>query len=251
MQGATPAAELKLVRTKTSFMKNTWKEFWSTYRFDGRISEDLLFEQVGRTSNGKPLPGEEFELCVDFMGRSLQLSPTDLLFEYCCGNGLFTYELGASVRKIVAVDFSDHLIHAARQFRQRDNISYFVGNALEPLSTWLAQDKPAKFLMANALAYFDPEEFGQLLQSLCTTVAPGSFLFLLTGIPDADRKWNFYDTPERRERHIKSDSITNDGMGRWWTRDELRVAAEAHGLSAHIIPEPGAMSHYRMAVLLS
>jgi hypothetical protein len=234
-------------------MNTRWKTFWSTYRFEGTVSEELLFEQVGRTINGKPVSREEFDLSVRFIAESLELAPDDVLFEYCCGNGLISYELAPKVQQVIAVDFSDHLVQGARQFRQRENIRYHVGDALQPLEVWLGDEKPRKFLMANALAYFNPVEFDQIVGQVIAAAAPGSVRFLLTAIPDGDRKWNFYDTPQRRQRHVAhlaQGSDTNDGLGRWWTQDEVHAVAQRHGLSAHIVPEPGAMSHYRMAALL-
>jgi SAM-dependent methyltransferase len=235
-------------------MSDTWKEFWSTYRFEGKISEDLLFEQVGRTVNGRPVPRAELDLSVRFMRESLALAAEDVLFEYCCGNGLISYELASEVRQVIAVDFSEHLIQAARQFRQRPNIAYMVGDALQPLGGWLQQEAPRKFLMANALAYFDPADLDRILRQMLVAAPPGEVRFLLTAIPDAERKWNFYDTPERRRRHeahLAQGGGTNDGMGRWWTEDEIREVARRHGLAASIVPEPGSASHYRMAALLT
>jgi cyclopropane fatty-acyl-phospholipid synthase-like methyltransferase len=234
-------------------MSDSWKEFWSTYRFSGTIREDLLYEQVGRTLNGRPIPAGELELSVRFIRESLAVDHEDVVLEFCCGNGIISYELAGSVKRVIAIDFSDHLIKAAQQFRQHPNVVYSVGDALLPLQEWLEEEAPRKFLMANALAYFDPAELDRILHNV-TAVAPREGLrFLLTAIPDADRKWNFYDTPERRRRHeehVASGGHTNDGVGRWWTEAEIHEVVRRHGLTASIVPEPGAMSHYRMAALV-
>lgn len=235
-------------------MSKPWKTFWQTYRFDGSISEDRLFEQVGRTVDGMPVPRADFDLAIQAIAEALDLQHDDCLFEYCCGNGLVTFELAQKVRQVIAVDFSEHLLAAAMRFHQRPNVRYCLGDALQPLSDWLAaEERPNKFLMANSLSYLEPAEFDKLLSNLCSAVGIGSFQFLLTAIPDADMKWNFYNTPERRERHIEnlsSGSATRDGMGRWWTREEIARLAKRHGLSASIGTEPGTASHYRMSALL-
>lgn len=234
-------------------MSDAWKKFWSTYRFSGTIHEDLLYEQVGRTLNGRPIPPGELELSVRFIRESLGLTPDDVVLELCCGNGLVSHEIAPSVRRVIAIDFSDHLIQAARQFRQHPNVVYGTGDALLPLHEWLQGEVPGKFLMANALAYFDPQEFDRILRHVIAVAPSTGLRFLLTAIPDADRKWNFYDTPERRQRHeehVAGGGSTNDGMGRWWTEAEIHEVVRRHGLTASIVPEPGAMSHYRMAALV-
>ena len=143
-------------------MSDSWKEFWSTYRFSGTIREDLLYEQVGRTLNGRPIPAGELELSVRFIRESLALDHEDVVLELCCGNGLISYELAGNVKRVIAIDFSDHLIQAAQQFRQHPNVVYGIGDALLPLQEWLQGEAPRKFLMANALAYFDPEDFDRI-----------------------------------------------------------------------------------------
>jgi SAM-dependent methyltransferase len=235
-------------------MSKLWKDFWTTYRYDGTLSEERLFEQVGRTVNGKPIAPEAFALTGQQASDLLELGPDDVLFEYCCGNGLVTFELAQSVREVVAVDFTEHLIAGATQFRQRKNIRYVVGDALEPLEQWLNGARPNKFLMAAALQHFEPAGLDRILANICKVAAPGTFRFLLTSIPNDARKWTFYDTPQRKERYlanVAAGSVTNDGLGRWWTGDEISAIAVRHGLAVEIIEEPAALGSYRMSALLT
>ena len=231
-----------------------WKSFWSSWRNDGTVSEDTLFQQVGRTVNGEPIAPQDFEATIEQVAQGLQLGPDDVLFEYCCGNGLVSLELARRVRHVIGVDFMEHLIEAARRFRAAPNVAYHVGDALQPIGPWLGDAVPNRYLMASALQHFEPEGLDTILANLCAVAKPGTFRFLLTGIPDDARKWNFYDTDERRARYTHNVAVgdtLNDGLGRWWTQEEIAAIAQRHGLGAQVAPEPEGISNYRMAALLS
>jgi SAM-dependent methyltransferase len=235
-------------------VSDLWKSFWSKYRHAGTVSEDTLFQQVGRTVNGEPIAPQDFAATIAQIEQALQLGPDDVLFEYCCGNGLVTHELARRVRHVVGVDFMEHLVEAARRFRAAPNIRYHVGDALQPIAPWLDGAVPDRFLMASALQHFEPAGLDTILANLCAVAKPGTFRFLLTGIPDDARKWNFYDTAERRARHeanVAAGDVLNDGLGRWWTQAEIAAIAQRHGLHAEVSPEPTEICNYRMAALLS
>ena len=231
-----------------------WKAFWSTYRNADPLSEDTLFQQVGRTINGQPIPPQDFAATIAQIEAELDLGPEHVVFEYCCGNGLVSFELARRVRRVIGVDFMEHLIEAARRFRAAPNVDYHVGDALQPIDPWIADAVPDRYLMASALQHFEPEGLDTILAHLCTVATPGTFRFLLTGIPDDARKWNFYDTDERRARYtsnVAAGDTLNDGLGRWWTQFEIEDIARRHGLTARFAPEPAAINNYRMAALLS
>jgi SAM-dependent methyltransferase len=234
-------------------MSEKWKQYYSRYRNEGGPTEDTLFQQVGRTINGAPISAAEFMATVEQIAGGLEIEPGHFVFEYCCGNGLVSLELARHVRRVVGTDFSAHLIEAAQRFRSAGNVRYHVADALDPIAPFLDGEVPDRFLMASALAHFDPDDLDRLLGQLLAVAKPGGFRFLITGIPDHSRKWNFYDTPERRARHeanlAQADPI-NDGMGRWWTAQEIEDLARKHGLSAEVVPEPVAICNYRMSALL-
>ena len=234
-------------------MSEKWKDYWSRYRNQGGIAEDTLFEQVGRTIHGAPISPAEFAATIDQIAGGLELEPGHFVFEYCCGNGLVSLELARHVRRVVGTDFTAHLVEAAQRFRSAGNVHYHVADALEPIAPFLDGEVPDRFLMASALAHFDPDDLDRILRNVLAVAPAGSFRFLLTGIPDQSRKWNFYDTPERRARHeanlAQADPI-NDGIGRWWTAQEIEALARRHGLTAEVTPEPAAICNYRMSALL-
>jgi SAM-dependent methyltransferase len=233
-------------------MKTNWKSFWDSYRYDGTISESSLFDQVGRTVDGKPVSFDDFAETIEFVARTLDLKPEDVLLEYCCGNGLVTFDLALRVRQVLAFDFTEHLIDAARRFRLRDNVRYWVRDALEPLPQFVRDAGPTKCLMSVGLAHFDPAGFDRVLTNLGAQLDPAPFL--LIGIPDIEKQNAFYNTPERqlRLRRLEAqDDQINDGIGRWWHRREIEDVAAHHQLAARFFDDAGPSNHFRMAALLT
>jgi SAM-dependent methyltransferase len=227
-----------------------WRDFWNSYRKATVESEDDLFVEVGKTVGGRPISRAHFRLTIERIAARLRLTPNDRLLELCCGNGLVTRALAPVVAEIEAVDFSKHLIAHARAETKSGKLRYFCADVLEHLAT-LAESPsflPTKILLGDALAYFEPATFcAMLTQISCLT--NGRFLFLATNIPCDELKWNFYNTPERRERFAENQrqaGNTNDGLGRWWSKEELTRAGAALQLGVIFFDEPATPSDYRI-----
>lgn len=235
-------------------MTPTWKDFWIKYRNLEARNEDDLFVQVGKTVKQQPISRATFQRMVERIVALLQLTQGDYLMDFCCGNGLVTYELAPSVSRVMAVDFAEHLVTTARQMKSHANISYHVGEVAGFLEACtLQQPKPSKFLMNDSLAYFDPDELRKIVLNIQLCLANLPFRFLITGIPNSELKSNFYNTPERRARqqhNEKSSDNTNDGLGRWWNAKEILLICEQCGLEVQIENQPAEISNYRMDALI-
>ena len=195
-------------------MTETWKQFYQNYRNKVAETEAELFIQVGRTVGGQPISREEFQRGVQHVMDALELETDDVVFEYCCGNGLVTFEIAPLVKQVIGIDFTDHLIASAHRLRQRENVAYHVGDATQPIIPFVGTLNPAKYLMSYAMAHFDPESLSTILQHIFDASPRGSFAFLATGVPDRDRMLNFYNTPERQARqryNEETGNIFNDG----------------------------------------
>lgn len=233
-------------------MRETWKTFYQNYRNKVAESESELFIQVGRTVGGQPISREEFQRGVQHVVDTLKLEPDDVVFEYCCGNGLVTFEIAPLVKRVIGIDFTDHMVASARRLRQRENVTYHAGDALLPIIPLIGALNPTKYLMSYALAHFEPEGLTTILEHALDASPRGSFTFLATGIPDRDRSQNFYNTPERqaRQRHNEeTGNMFNDGVGRWWHANELVDVGHQCGLQVSVMPEPDGLANYRMDVL--
>src|SRR4051794_14695336 len=163
---------------------------------------------------------------LDAIRSALQLTPDDHLIDLCCGNGLVSWELAAHVRRLTGIDFVERNIRIARECKSRLNTKYVLRDILQPLSEVIHPDcAPTKFLLHYSLGYFTPDQVATLLQHIAD-VAQQPYRFFLPGIPDADAKWNLYDTAERRRRHLNDSELrpdSADGVGRWWHGEELEA----------------------------
>lgn len=243
-------------------MSKHWQSFWGGYRNANAQSEDDLFVQVGKTIARRPIPRDMFASMVERIIDRLELGRDDHILDMCCGNGLISFELAQVAGHVTGVDFADHLIRAAMKFKSLPNISYRVGDVTLPIVDLIggavqesrdAGDMPDKFLMNDALAYFDPQALGKIVDNICVARDGKPFRFLLTGIPNSTLKWNFYDTPERKLRHAESMRVgddTNDGLGRWWDAAEIEAVCARRGVQVRLANQPDAISNYRMDALI-
>ncbi len=230
--------------------KVNWQEFWSGFRKGEVKSERDLFVEVGKTVAKEPISKAAFDLSIDLVRRDLELNSSDRMLELCCGNGLMTLCLAPLVREIRAVDFSQRLIDNARKFRYAANVQYVCAEAAGYISD-LATNKtfvPSKILLGDALGYFEPDVLASILASASNLTAH-KFIFAATGIPCDDLKWNFYNTPERVQRYEENQRLasnSNDGIGRWWRREELERLARDQSLALAIKDQPRELSKFRV-----
>ncbi len=235
-------------------MNENWHDFWKNYRTPVARSEGDLYLQVGKTINSKPIEEAVLQMMVAAIEQALCLEASDHLLDLCCGNGLMSYRLAQTAGLVTGVDFANHLIEAARGFKQRPNIQYRVDDVLRPIADLVGGPTPVtKVLMNDALAYFDPSGLDRLLGNLQAYFGHRGFRFLITGIPNHGLRWNFYDTPERRarfEEHEARSDDTNDGMGRWWRRAEIEEVCDNRRLRVELADQPFPISTYRMNALI-
>jgi len=236
--------------------KNNWEGFWrNEFRIKEVENEDDLYFQVGKTLNKKPIEKEVFDKLTKNIIDKLQLTTDDVLLEMCCGNGLCTYELKDNAKQIIAVDFAPHLIESAKKYKAADNISYTLASVFDFLKDFKSNFDviPLKYLMNDAISNFEPENLRQVLESVIE-ISGGKFIFLITGAPNDDLKWNFYNTEERKQRYIDNNAkgdTRNDGVGRWWTPQEIKELCESLNLDVAVENLPEDVSNFRMDFLIS
>lgn len=165
------------------------------------------------------------------------MKSSDILLEMCCGNGLFTYPLSHIAKHIYAFDFTESLIDAAKKHKIGSNIEYVVGDAKQDFTKIFKDKLPAirKFLINDAIAYFSPEDLSLVIERISDISK--DFHFYITNIPNNEKKWDFYNTAERKEKYlnaIESGDIFLGGMGRWWEASELSHIAKKYGLKLDI-----------------
>lgn len=231
--------------------EDIWKSFWASYRSKVIESNDDLFFQVGKTINQKPINKEMFKLILKGLELDLELKKEDVLLEMCCGNGLITKPISTVVDYVYAFDFTNHLIEVAVKRRSAINISYKVGDAKRDFfQLFLFKRVPNKFLMNDSLGYFTKDDLSKIIRLINSKV--DNYSFLITGIPNFNKRFNFYNTTERKEKYEKM-KIKNDqffeGMGRWWRPEELYEIGNDFGIEVKIKNQQKELSNYRMNVL--
>lgn len=232
-----------------------WLKFWGTYRSIEAKCDDDLFFQVGKTVDKKRISSEAFSLAVERIREKLYLQIDDVLLDLCCGNGLLTYELHTFVKQINGLDFTCHLIDAAKELKSAPNISYFRANTLDPFHKFiqLSNGRPNKFLMNDALAYFQENDLITLIKNI-NTISGGDFIFFATGVPNILLKNKFYNTPQRRAEYqsmLDSGDENNKGLGKWWNPETVLAIAANIGVNCFIENQPLPLSNYRMDILFS
>jgi len=238
-----------------------WQEYWDNYLLNKHgkaevTSEDDLFFQVARTVQKKPVEKIVFDMLVKEIITQLGLKTTDVLIDFCCGNGLFTYELRNDAQQIIGVDFSAQIIEAAKRFKSAPNITYCLGGIIDFLKRFKTDFPglaPDKYLMNDALAYFNTADLELMLRHIAE-LSPAGFDFALRGVPDDELKWTFYNTEERKQRYldnVKKGDLTNDGLGRWWSKDEVNEVCSKLNLKCEIMNLTLPGSEYRMDIVIS
>ncbi|MGO9022560.1 MAG: GNAT family N-acetyltransferase [Syntrophobacteraceae bacterium] len=238
---------------------DNWDVFWDEY-FSSRygkeqvVTEEDLYFQVARTVNRRPIGSEVFHQIVDEIIEDLLLMPEDILIDLCCGNGLFTFELKDNAKQIIGVDFSKKMIDTANKYKRAPNITYCLGNVIEHLDTMRAARPtiiPNKYMMLGSLGYFSSGELIRMLTSII--LLSHDFKFVIRDVPNAELKWNFYDTAERKKSYnklLELGDLTYDGIGNWWSPDDIKNICDGLRLKCSIRNQELPISNYRMDVLI-
>lgn len=237
-----------------------WQEYWDNYLLNKygkpevKTEADLYF-QVARTIHKKPIDKSTFDHIIYEMVHGLSLEQEDILVDFCCGNGLFTYELRSLVQRIIGVDFAPHILQTAHEFKSAENITYHLSEVTAFLKNFkqvFPDVQPNKYLNNDSLAYFSVEELEEMLQ-LIVGISGNDFHFLLRGVPNAELMWNYYNTEERKQKYLADKAkgdYTNDGMGRWWLPEEIENICKALNLKYIIHNQDASLSNYRMDVMI-
>jgi SAM-dependent methyltransferase len=239
-------------------MNDFWRSYWASYGPDKPNGEADLFRQVGHTVGKQPIPYNVFEQIFLRISTLLGVSQDDHVLDLCCGNGLISYELAKHAGHVTGIDFVERNIAAAKEYKSSSNITYLTEDVTQSLvsmfeSTTLAS-RPNKILMYFSLGYFIPSQLSMILQSVTELSDGRNFRILLGGVPNSALKNNFYNTEARRERHEANEIVapnTNDGMGRWWSSEEIEDCCQQRGLVAEIINQPSTISNFRMDAVIT
>lgn len=215
-------------------------------------AEDFL-SPVGHTLGGKPISNEQFEIMVAELCGLLDLQPNDRVLDLCCGNGVITQHFARIAETVIGVDFSDPLIGVAKAHHQPNNVSYYVGDALNLLKTkGVEAPKFSKIVMNGALQHFSTRDFEVLIGNILA-ISTENPLIVLSLVPEQSKKYIFYNTPKRWFWWMRGRIRGFDPFGSWWTQNLIENACKKFGRRCQFHSHDHRLesARYRFSVVVS
>ncbi len=211
--------------------------------------EQDFWRQVKRTIGGKPVPDEQIDLIVETMIANLDLGPSDVLLDICCGNGALSGRFFERCAGGVGVDYSETLVGVARKyFSTGPAVSYETGEAVAFLRDAPAPDRFTKAIVYGSICYFARESAESLLTQLRRRFTNIS-CFVIGNIADLDRIDDFFGG---RPREDGIEDRPDSAIGVWWSPKDFADMAARAGWKAEtrLMPEPYYAKHYRFDAVL-
>lgn len=236
-------------------MKDKWFEFYKNYRNIRINSEDDLLFQVGKTVSSKAIDDNQFNIIIEEIIKELQITPEDNILDLCCGNGLLTKYIAKKAGFIFGIDFSDTMLINANKYNAGDNIEYLFHDVkkINELTKVIKSKRINKVIIYDALAYFRKQELIDILESLNKSLVCKHSI-LLGSVLFKEKKWNFYNTFNRKLNYLINHRILgkNKGLGKWWQYNELQSIVNQFNYKMKIISQDPKIytAHYRVDVLL-
>lgn len=228
-----------------------WEKFWND--FPTRFAEDEFLRQVSKTFKGQPVSEHQLNLLISELIQILELRPTDSVLDICCGNGLITSAVSEKCAHITGVDFSERLIQIAKNYFGKANTSYFKMSVLDINHDNLNSSQLFdKIYMYEALQHFKEEQFPLLLERVLD-IASNNCIIYIGSIPDFDKLWSFYDTPEKQAEYLRAKDEGQELLGTWWSKVYLEKICSTYNLGCNFIEQSTKLhtSYYRFDMLIN
>ena len=223
-----------------------WKSFWLTHAKNNQNTEPQI--QVLRTLNKRPVEPGVFAGIVESIVEMLKPEPENNLLDICCGNGLITRELLGSFSAITAVDLSREFISQLNN-EAYANVKAFAADAR---TVEFPEKSFDRILLYAGIQYFAESEAIDLFMRMRRWIRDGGVI-VLGDIPDATRKWNFFDSPERENAYFEALQDGKPLVGNWFEPAWLvKLSAHAGFASAttRLQPKGFPYQHYRFDLVL-
>jgi 2-polyprenyl-3-methyl-5-hydroxy-6-metoxy-1,4-benzoquinol methylase len=163
------------------------------------------------------------------------------------GNGLLSSSVSSHCAEVVGVDVSAALIAIARKYHQSGKVEYFCRSILDPAVYAPLQGRGiTRISMYEGLQNFRTEDF-RLILRMARKVLPPDGLVLFGSIPDAEKLWSFYNTPDRKAEYLRRIAEGTEPIGTWWNKRQLREIGENEGFAVEILSQERTRHtlHYR------
>jgi len=206
--------------------------------------------QVGKTVNGKEVSKEQIELIVETINSKLQLNKNDIVLDVGCGNGLLTKKISSFISKITGLELTEGLFEIAEEYHSNDNILYINSDIIN-FDVIGSNVKYTKIYLYEVMQHFTYIGGDAVFSKLYEISADNAAIFI-GGILDAERKWMFFDSKEKRCRYFKEVLSGNDPLGTWYHKDVLHCLANKYNFHVECIEQENMLytNHYRFDCLL-
>ena len=211
-------------------------------------SKNLLY-QVGKTIDGKPVNEHQLNLITQTIKHELKLSTTDTVIDFGCGNGVLTKTLTNSTKTIIGIERNKALYSQASKYLNNQKVSLVNANILHHDTKLLSFNKAYCYEVIQHLTYLETKNF--LFQTVKNL--PKNGLLFLGGIPDEQRKSNFYNTEYRQRTLAKTLLETgSDPVGTWFLPVFFYELADKLSATCRILDQHKDLysAHYRFDCLI-
>jgi SAM-dependent methyltransferase len=218
-----------------------WIEFWQAYGRSTSNGDEQT--HVLRTRNRQPIEAERWRFTLEDLDSKFPVGPEDDLLDLCCGNGLFTRHFAQRCSSVVAVDISVDLLRSLKRLCL-PHVKPLHGDIR---SLGFAKGAFSRVLLYAGVQYLSEGETVALFRDIFSWLRPAGVLFV-GDVPDRNRLWCFYDTPERRALYFDSRITDRDVVGTWYDAEWLVRLAESTGFrQAKPLPQPPELiyTHFR------
>lgn len=227
-----------------------WKDYFT--QRPTLFNETEFLKQVHKTVSGQPITAAQFNAQISDIKNALEINNNDFVLDMCCGNGIITIEISKECHSIVGVDFSEPLINIAKKYNNPDNTSYYCMSVLDIELTEIIKEPFTKIYMYEALQHFSKDDFQKIMKLIREISTPDALTFF-GGIPDEDKIWDFYDTPERRQEYELRKSNNQDPIGTWWKKEDFMNTCLQNRFECEVLNQNPELhsAHYRFDALIS
>ena len=228
-------------------MTDYWKSFWLTHAKASQNAEAQI--QVLRTLNNKPINPDVFNSIMDSIVRLIEPESDKNLLDLCCGNGLITRKLFKMFRTVTAVDLSEEFVSQLNDHTE-NTITALAADARTCEFPGRSFDR---ILLYAGLQYFSESETVDLFIRLRRWVREGG-LVVIGDIPDATRRWNFFNTSKRENAYFESLRERKPIVGNWFEASWLKHLSHYAGFASatvHLQPQTFPYQHYRFDIVLT
>ena len=188
-------------------MNNYWIDYWKSYGIESK-SKDVQ-TRVLRTLNKKPISQELWEFTLNNIDSSFSVNKGDHVLDLCCGNGLLSRHFLSKGAEVTSVDVSADLLDGLKNIEGVRTIAKDIRK--------LDFEKQVfdKVVIYAGIQYLNFSETIVLIKQIFNWLKPGGQLFL-GDIPDVNKTFDFYNTPERQKLFFDNTIVKTDVVGTWF-----------------------------------